>query len=99
MNKRTLCMIIAMTALVIAVFLSSLPAAPSLAAGPSRQNDECGSCHSGFIAFSPILDAPTEVPENYDFEYKVRVENDWKHEVKELSTTINIENGDIRYSR
>ncbi|MDP6155218.1 MAG: ferric reductase-like transmembrane domain-containing protein [Candidatus Thermoplasmatota archaeon] len=92
MNKRIRYLIIAAIALVLAMLFISPFAAPAITTGtPLEDNGECGSCHSGFIPFSTIPDVPVEVPENNDFEYRLRVENNWKHEVKELSAIINIE--------
>ena len=92
MNKRIRYMIITASALVLLVLFSPPSTSPAIADDPYSQDDECGSCHSGFVAFTPVPDVPTEVPEDYNFEYMVRVENDWKHKVKELTAIINIQN-------
>jgi hypothetical protein len=56
----------------------------------NRMYGECESCHSGFEAFTLTPDAPSEVPMNYSFEYKIIVRNTWKHTVKELEATLDL---------
>jgi hypothetical protein len=51
-------------------------------------NDDCEECHSEFNAFTVTIDAPSEVPENYDFEYKVIVRNNGEHDVQSLQAVI-----------
>jgi uncharacterized membrane protein len=51
-------------------------------------NDDCEECHSEFDAFIVTIDAPSEVPENYDFEYKVIVRNNGEHDVQDLQAVI-----------
>jgi hypothetical protein len=54
------------------------------------QEEGCESCHSSFKAFTMTLDAPKEVPESYDFEYKVIVGNPGEHEVQNLEAVLDI---------
>ncbi len=51
-------------------------------------NDDCEECHSGFSAFTVTVDAPSEVPESYDFEYKVIVKNNGEHDLLNLQAVI-----------
>lgn len=54
------------------------------------QEEGCESCHSEFKACTMTIDAPQEVPENYDFEYKVIVGNPWEHEVQNVEAVLDI---------
>jgi hypothetical protein len=54
------------------------------------QEEGCVSCHSSFKAFTMTLDAPREVPENYDFEYKVIVGNPGEHELQNVEAVLDI---------
>ena len=56
----------------------------------NAQEEGCKSCHSSFKAFTMTLDAPKEVPESYDFEYKVIVGNPWKHELQNVEAVLDI---------
>jgi hypothetical protein len=56
----------------------------------SNTNGECEECHSEFEAFAVIIDAPREVPEDYDFEYKIIVRNHGEHSVQDLSAIIDL---------
>lgn len=56
----------------------------------SSADQECEECHSEFEAFKVIIDAPQEVPEEYDFEYKVIVRNRGEHSVQDLSAIIDL---------
>jgi hypothetical protein len=56
----------------------------------SEVNQECEECHSEFDAFRVIIDAPKEVPEDYEFEYRVIVRNDGEHEVQDLEAIIDL---------
>lgn len=75
------------TALIIFVVL--IPPA-SFSAPFSNTQQECEECHSEFEAFRVIIDSPKEVPEDYDFEYRVIVRNDGEHEVKDLEAVIDL---------
>lgn len=44
--------------------------------------------HKGFEAFTLTTDAPSEVPDNYEFDYKVIVRDEWKHEVLGLEAIL-----------
>jgi hypothetical protein len=44
--------------------------------------------HEGFEAFTLTIDAPSEVPDNYEFDYKVIVRDEWKHEVLGLEAML-----------
>jgi hypothetical protein len=50
----------------------------------------CEECHSEFEAFSVIIDAPKEVPENHEFDYKVIVKNNGEHEVQGLMAELRL---------
>ena len=54
------------------------------------QEEGCVSCHSGFKAFTMTIDAPQEVPEKYDFEFKVIVGNPWDHELQNVEAVLDI---------
>ncbi|UCE35982.1 MAG: ferric reductase-like transmembrane domain-containing protein [Thermoplasmata archaeon] len=54
----------------------------------SYGDDGCEDCHSEFKAFTVTIDAPKEVPDNYDFEYKVIVRNTGEHKVQKLQTVM-----------
>jgi hypothetical protein len=58
----------------------------------SNSVPRCGSCHSGFTAFSITIDAPTEVPAGDGFQYKAIVKNSGSHEVLGLKAKLNLEN-------
>jgi hypothetical protein len=53
-------------------------------------DQECQECHSEFEAFEVVIDAPSEVPLEYDFEYKVIVRNNGEHEVQDLEAIIDL---------
>lgn len=46
--------------------------------------------HKGFEAFTLTIDAPSEVPDNYEFDYKVIVRDEWKHEVLGLEAVLDL---------
>ncbi|UCE37570.1 MAG: hypothetical protein JSW00_19305 [Thermoplasmata archaeon] len=46
--------------------------------------------HEDFEAFTLTIDAPSEVPDNYEFEYKVIVRDEWKHDVLGLSALLDL---------
>jgi hypothetical protein len=56
----------------------------------SKIDEECVDCHSEYEAFEVIIDSPSEVPENFDFEYKVIVRNNEEHEVQDLRAFIDL---------
>jgi hypothetical protein len=56
----------------------------------SELDQECEECHSEFEAFEIIIDAPTEVPRNFEFDYKVIVRNNGEHEVQDLEALIDL---------
>jgi uncharacterized protein affecting Mg2+/Co2+ transport len=53
-------------------------------------DDGCEECHSEFEAFSVIIDAPQEVPSDYEFDYKVIVRNNGEHEVQDLEAIFDL---------
>ncbi len=53
-------------------------------------DDECESCHSEFEPFQVVVDAPSEVPESQEFDYKVIVRNNGDHEVTDLEAIIDL---------
>jgi hypothetical protein len=53
-------------------------------------DQECEECHSEFEPFDVVIDAPSEVPIEYDFEYKVIVRNNGEHEVQDIEAIIDL---------
>ena len=53
-------------------------------------DQECQECHSEFEPFEVVIDAPSEVPVEYDFEYKVIVRNNGDHEVQDIEAIIDL---------
>lgn len=56
----------------------------------SNQDEGCEDCHSEFNAFTLTVDAPSEVPEDYEFEFKVIVRNHGEHEVQGLQALLSL---------
>jgi hypothetical protein len=56
----------------------------------SEIDSECEECHSEFEAFEVIIDAPSEVPRDYDFEFRVIVRNNGEHGVQNLEALIDL---------
>lgn len=54
------------------------------------QEEGCESCHSGFRAFTMTVDAPTEVPQDYDFDYNVLVTNPGEHDLQNVAAVLDI---------
>ncbi|UCG70875.1 MAG: ferric reductase-like transmembrane domain-containing protein [Thermoplasmata archaeon] len=71
------------------VFVVLIPPG-SFSAPFSQTQQECEECHSEFEAFRVIIDSPREVPEDYEFEYRVIVRNDGEHEVRDLEAVIDL---------
>ncbi len=46
--------------------------------------------HGGFEAFTLTIDAPSEVPNDYEFDYKIIVRDEWKHEVLGLEAVLDL---------
>jgi hypothetical protein len=56
----------------------------------SNIDQECQECHSEFEPFEVVLDSPSEVPVDYEFEYKVIVQNNGEHEVQGIEAIIDL---------
>ncbi len=80
-------------AITTAIILASIIATPLLnSQGIIDFNRAgCGSCHSGFTAFTITIDAPTEVPTGHEFQYKAKVKNSGSHEVHDLKAKITLD--------
>jgi hypothetical protein len=63
---------------------------PSISYPFSNIDQECEECHSDFEAFELIIDAPSEVPEDYEFDFKVIVKNQGEHDVQDLMAVIDL---------
>jgi hypothetical protein len=53
---------------------------------------QCEECHSSFQPFNIIPDSPTGVPEGEEFDYKLIIENPWKHDIRDIQVTIDLTN-------
>lgn len=84
--KKLFGLVLAIAFIFIVVLMPPL----SFSAPLSKSNGECEDCHSDFEAFIITIDAPKEVPENYDFDYKVIVKNNGEHIVKNLEAVIDL---------
>ncbi|UCE73279.1 MAG: hypothetical protein JSV56_09620, partial [Methanomassiliicoccales archaeon] len=82
--KKSYTLIISATIIVVAVLMP--PA--SFSYPLSDTEGDCEECHSDFKAFTLTVDSPSEVPEDYDFEFKVIVRNTGEHEVRNLQAKI-----------
>ncbi|MFW3146929.1 MAG: ferric reductase-like transmembrane domain-containing protein [Thermoplasmatota archaeon] len=45
---------------------------------------ECDECHNGFEPYELTIDSPEEVPVDHEFEFRIRVENNWKHDIDSI---------------
>ncbi|MEE9151884.1 MAG: hypothetical protein V3U20_08655 [Thermoplasmata archaeon] len=77
-----------LTTVIIIIVVLAPPA--SFSYPLSSNNQVCEECHSDFEAFSITIDAPSEVPEDYDFEFRVIVRNHEEHEVRDLEAVIDL---------
>jgi hypothetical protein len=53
-------------------------------------DESCEECHSEFEPFQVVIDAPSEVPAAFEFDYKVIVQNNGEHEVQNLEAIIDL---------
>ncbi len=83
----------------LAVMLSSLAIVPSYSsangAPPDSVRGTCESdgCHQGAKWATLIVDAPSEVPKEYSFEFKLVVKNSWtnpKYEIRDAVATLDL---------
>ena len=64
--NRILALFLSITVIAVVVLIPL----PETSVIINAQEEGCVSCHSSFKAFTMTIDAPKEVPENYDFEFK-----------------------------
>lgn len=81
--------------IVLAIMLVLVLCAPLLSPVLSTvvrpySSGECEECHTGFEPFKVKPDSPTEVPNEYEFEAGLLLENPWTHELKDIIVELDI---------
>jgi hypothetical protein len=84
--KRTWALFFAVALFTIGILIPPLGFSQS----PLAIDQECEECHSEFEPFIVVIDAPSEVPNGFDFDYKVIVRNNGEHEVQDLEAIIDL---------
>lgn len=84
--KKKYCLALTITFIFLIILIPPM----SFSIPLSNTNGECEECHSDFEAFTLTIDAPKEVPVNYDFDYKVIVKNQGEHTVKDMEAIIDL---------
>jgi hypothetical protein len=51
---------------------------------------ECEECHTGFEPYVIQVDSPSEVPDGYEFEFGLLVQNPWSHELRDLILILDL---------
>jgi hypothetical protein len=88
-NKPQLFTLIITAFVIVVIVMAIILSIPEGEEG-EEECEEGDEGHSGFEAFTLIIDAPTEVPDDYEFDYKIIVRDEWKHEVLGLEAVIDL---------
>lgn len=88
-NKTQFFTLIIIACVVLVVAMGIILSIPEGEEG-EEECEEGDEGHGDFEAFSLTIDAPTEVPDDYEFDYKVIVRDEWKHEVLGLEAMLDI---------